>query len=97
MNPLILRMERFHSNDDATIGIVESEKHCLFTCEDEHRQVKVAKETRIPEGVYPIRLRTEGGMIKRYKMFQGLSTFTSITATPMSIQTGVFSLDMVHS
>lgn len=67
MNPLILRMERFHSNDDATIGIVESEKHCLFTCEDEFRSEKVAGETRIPEGVYPIRLRTEGGMIKRYQ------------------------------
>lgn len=37
-----------------------------FTCEDEHRAVKVARETRIPPGVYEITLRAEGGMHARY-------------------------------
>lgn len=38
----------------------------MFTVEDEHRDVKVAGETRIPAGTYPIKLRAEGGFHERY-------------------------------
>ena len=39
--------------------------HC-FTCEDEHRDIKISGETRISAGTYEINLRDEGGMTKRY-------------------------------
>lgn len=42
-----------------------------FSLEDEHREVKVAGETRIPAGTYRIKLRTEGGMHERYKKHYG--------------------------
>jgi len=38
-----------------------------YTCEDQAQPGgKIAGETRIPPGVYPLTLRTEGGMHKRY-------------------------------
>lgn len=36
------------------------------TLEDERRAVKVAGETRIPAGTYEIKLRSEGGLTKKY-------------------------------
>lgn len=36
------------------------------TLEDVHRDVKVPGETRIPAGVYELRLRAEGGKYKKY-------------------------------
>jgi hypothetical protein len=38
-----------------------------FTVEDEHRDEKIAGETRIPAGVYPVTLRDKGGMTERYR------------------------------
>ena len=38
----------------------------IFVLEDEERTVKVFGETRIPEGVYEIKLRTEGGFHQKY-------------------------------
>ncbi len=37
-----------------------------YTLEDEYRAVKVKAETRIPEGVYNIELRTVGGFHEKY-------------------------------
>ena len=37
-----------------------------YTLEDEHRDVKVMKETRVPAGTYDIILRKHGGFHQRY-------------------------------
>lgn len=67
MGDLILKMNRLVSDDDTTIGIIKSEKLTGFTCEDEFRLDKLAGETRIPQGVYEIKYRKEGGMIQSYQ------------------------------
>lgn len=56
-----LELLRFHDNGKATLGILKIDgKFECFTLEDEHRDKKVMSETRIPEGEYEIKLRTEG-------------------------------------
>ena len=69
-----LELYRYSSEKDSTLGmlfIVDDETNkkdllCL-TLEDEKREVKVYGETRIPEGTYPIKYRTEGGYFAKYK------------------------------
>ena len=63
-----LHLDRIASDGESTIGILrlDGEADC-FTLEDEYRALKVASETRIPAGIYQVRVRTEGGMIKRYR------------------------------
>lgn len=66
-----LELWRYNSNDDATIGIMlerrtDTWRRLCFTCEDEYRLKKVARETRISAGRYRITLRTAGGMSTRY-------------------------------
>lgn len=65
-----LRLLRFSSHSDSTLGIlhdVSKDTTFLgFTLEDEHRESKLMHETRIPEGSYEIKFRTEGGMHSRY-------------------------------
>ena len=48
-------------------GPVIEVRHLCYTLEDEFREVKVRKETRIPEGTYELKLRTEGPLNERYK------------------------------
>lgn len=62
-----LKLIRYNDSADSTGGLlfVDSLFHC-FTCEDEHRAVKVAGETRIPDGTYEIKLRDAGGMNEKY-------------------------------
>ena len=67
MTDLVLQMIRFISNKETTIGILRSDKLSMFTLEDEHRTIKVKGETRIPEGIYEIIYRKEGGMLSDYK------------------------------
>lgn len=64
---MILTLKRFSTGPDSTLGLlsVNGTFHS-FTVEDEKREVKIAGETRIPAGIYPIILRDEGGMTKRY-------------------------------
>lgn len=64
---MILRLQRLASYDDYTIGAfyVNGKLQC-FTLEDEKRNVKVWGETRIPAGVYKLRLQTAGNMSPRY-------------------------------
>jgi hypothetical protein len=58
---------RFSHGKDDTLGMLYiNGKFRAFTLEDEHRETKVAGETRIPEGVYALRLRKEGGFHQRY-------------------------------
>lgn len=63
-----ITVSRFVSDDDTTISTiaVDGEVVC-FGLEDEYREVKVAKETRIPAGTYAIKLRKVGGFHGRYQ------------------------------
>lgn len=66
-----LLLTRVSSDSDSTLGILylddgRKNKFLCFTLEDEYREEKVMGETRIPEGIYDIKLRTEGGMHQRY-------------------------------
>ncbi len=63
-----LLLERFSSGRESTLGLlfVNDQFEC-FTCEDQHQEAgKVYGETRIPAGVYDIKLRTVGGFHERY-------------------------------
>ncbi len=64
---------RISSGDEATLGtlfdITNFNQPIEFQCyilEDQFNEPKVPGETRIPPGRYQIKLRTEGGMTKRY-------------------------------
>ena len=60
-------VDRFVSDDDTTISRVLVDQHFLcFGLEDEYREEKVAKETRIAAGNYRVRIRTFGGHHTRY-------------------------------
>lgn len=66
-----LKVIRHHSTDDFTLGMLldvsKGIKFLAYTLEDEHRDVKVKGETRIPAGTYNITLRQEGGFHQRYE------------------------------
>jgi hypothetical protein len=61
-------VKRFADNGDTTLGVlyVDGIFQC-FTVEDEERATKVKGETRVPNGVYKIGLRKEGGYHTKYK------------------------------
>jgi hypothetical protein len=60
-------VDRFLSDDDATVSrIFVDKKFVCFGLEDEYRADKVAAETRIPAGTYPVGLRREGGFHAKY-------------------------------
>lgn len=62
-----ITVERFVSDDDTTVSLIFLDgAFCCFGLEDEHREEKIARETRIPAGTYAIKLRTAGGMNARY-------------------------------
>lgn len=64
---MLITVERIKSNDDATLSIVSiNGKFECFGLEDEYRDDKVAGETRIPAGIYDVKLRTVGGFHTRY-------------------------------
>ena len=59
--------DQIQSLRDDTQGLLmwdhpgERPEFLCFTLEDEHRAVKVKHETRIPEGLYKLKLRKHGG------------------------------------
>jgi hypothetical protein len=60
-------LRRLDGGPHDTIGELRLNGRLLaFTLEDEGRDTKVVGETRIPAGVYPVRLRTEGGHHAKY-------------------------------
>ena len=62
-----LVVDRFTSDRESTISLVSVDGQFIcFGLEDEHRTKKVFSETRIPAGVYEIRVRTWGGFHQRY-------------------------------
>jgi hypothetical protein len=58
-----LKLYRYGKTEESTGGAlhVNGEFHS-HTCEDGHREIKVAGETRIPNGRYEIKLRDAGAM-----------------------------------
>ena len=66
-----LEVLRFSNGEDSTSGLlfdVTTERVFLaYTLEDEYRDNKIAGETRIPDGVYKIGFRKEGGFHSKYK------------------------------
>ena len=62
-----IKIYRYNKAIDHSNGlmIIDNVFEC-YTLEDEFRTKKVYGETRIPEGVYKIALRTEGGFHQRY-------------------------------
>ncbi len=64
---------RYSSGKESTLGVMflvndDNKKEFLcYTLEDQKQTVKVYGETRIPEGQYFLKLRTEGGFHNRYK------------------------------
>lgn len=65
-----LEVLRFSSQKESTLGLLfdvtDGREFMAYTLEDEHRDVKVMHETRIPAGTYPITLRTVGGFHSKY-------------------------------
>ena len=62
-----LELLRYTADQDSSGGLLLIDgKFFCYTCEDEKREIKIAGETRIPNGNYKIKLRDEGGMTKRY-------------------------------
>lgn len=58
---------RFHSTAKFTGGLLLVNNEPIgFTMEDEHRDIKIMHETRIPAGIYELKLRKTGGMHSRY-------------------------------
>jgi len=64
-----LKLYRFYENEDSTLGRLEIDnEHFCFTIEDEHRDVKVDGETRIPMGRYRLKFRrTLSPLTERYR------------------------------
>lgn len=62
-----ITVERFTSDSDSTISAVyiDGAFQC-FGLEDEYREEKIAKETRIPAGKYEVGVRTIGGFHQKY-------------------------------
>ena len=65
-----LQVLRFSSESDSTNGLLldvtNGIKFLAYTLEDEYRETKRSKETRIPAGTYKLTLRAEGGFHNRY-------------------------------
>jgi hypothetical protein len=64
-----LRLKRDKHTEEATLGrlYLDGDRQC-YTLEDQPQPdgVKIDNETRIPAGVYSVKLRTVGGMTARY-------------------------------
>ena len=67
-----LKLIRFNHQKEETQGMLLWEhpnqrmEFLCFTLEDEHREIKVMHHTRIPEGIYKLKLRKHGGFHTRY-------------------------------
>lgn len=59
---------RLVSGTNATMGLlyIDNAPYC-FTLEDEHREIKVPGETRIPDGEYQVSLRVNSPVAERYR------------------------------
>lgn len=69
---MIIEIFRYNSDRDHSNGLslVNGRFEC-YTLEDEYRTQKVYGETRIPDGEYQVKFRTEGGFHNRYRAKYG--------------------------
>ncbi len=64
---MTLTLKRLKSDSTATSGYLSiNGKVMCFTLEDAFHVAKIPGETRIPNGVYEIKLRNEGGLTQKY-------------------------------
>jgi len=69
---MLIEVKRLQDNGKSTIGTMSIDKEFeAFTLEDTFNEPKIQNETRIPDGVYRIKLRNEGGMTKKYSAKYG--------------------------
>lgn len=69
-----LKLIRSVDNGKATLGTLSIDNNFrCFILEDEHRDVKLKGETRIPAGTYKITLRTEGTWNERMKKHSNIT------------------------
>jgi hypothetical protein len=62
-----------HGHESSTGLLFLEDEFACYTLEDAPRDYKIPGATRIPEGVYQLRLRTEGRMHDRYtQLYPGL-------------------------
>jgi hypothetical protein len=66
-----IELRRFHETSLSTMGLLYIQNHIklefkAFTLEDPFQIKKIPGKTRISNGTYLIKLRTEGGMHQRY-------------------------------
>jgi len=62
-----INVQRFSAGNEATLGLLFIGKFFwCYTLEDEKRAEKVYGETRIPAGIYNLKLRTHGNHHERY-------------------------------
>lgn len=79
-----LHVKRYADNGESTLGLLYiDDSFVCYTLEDEYRTAKVRGETRIPNGTYQVKLRTEGGFHQRYKqkfraMHRGMLHITDV-------------------
>ena len=61
-------VERLFADAEATIGVVRVGTPVCFSLEDQWQPAgrKIPGETRIPAGIYPLRVRAHGGFHTRY-------------------------------
>ena len=69
MDVLLNLLQRYSDNGESTLGLWFTDKTFDgYTLEDEDRSMKVAGETRVPAGVYELRLRRElSPLTQRYR------------------------------
>jgi len=71
-----LLLNRLYDNSKDTIGILyylkEKELKYVYTLEDEYREVKVFKETRIPAGQYELEQVTDTQFVEKYRTHANL-------------------------
>ena len=62
-----ITLDRLIQGKFHTCGFLKlNNKPECFTLEDIHRDIKIDGSTRVPAGIYEVKLRTEGGLTKKY-------------------------------
>lgn len=70
-----LEVLRYSGQSDSTFGLLFINfKFQCYTLEDEHREVKVKHETRIPDGTYKIGVRKEGVFHTKYSTHEKIKS-----------------------
>jgi len=78
-----LELLRYSTSDESTLGalLIDGTFAC-YTLEDAFHVAKIPGQTRIPEGIYDLKLRTEGGMHadygRKYPFHRGMLWLQSV-------------------